>query len=128
MHIAVYGSLKKGFHNNHMMDPRGFRYVGTFVTADRYHMASAGRFPIVFKAPATHLIEVEMYRVLDVAYLSQLDRLEGHPQWYKRQPVRIIGMPEAWMYLQEELPKGGHLKYQNVRYKGDVAAWVRTHD
>lgn len=132
MHLAVYGSLKKGFHNHKYMDPRIFGFVGSFITAGRYHMVSAVGYPIVYKNPCTHNIEVEVYKLANgVDDLSQLDRLEGHPDHYRREPVLLGGgspVAKAWMYLQERPPEQRMLYYQNVRYIGDKATWVRNHD
>lgn len=130
MHIAVYGTLKKGFGNHRLLDPRGFSFVGSFVSVNKFHMTSAGGFPIVYKDQPLHHIGVEVYKVTDPAYLSQVDRLEGHPNWYKREPVKFQNdneTIEAEMYMQEA-PTRGKPYYNNIRIVGPVANWVRTHD
>lgn len=129
MHLAVYGTLKKGFGNHRLLDPRGFRFVGTFFTKPKFHMTSAGGFPVVYKDRAEHHIEVEVYEIVDETYLSRVDQLEGHPNWYKREPVELAdGSPvaKALMYMMAESP--AHPSYRNIRYIGNKATWVRTHD
>lgn len=126
MHLAVYGTLKRGFHNHSLMDPRGFSFVGSFVSANKYHMTSNGGFPIVYKNQQLHYIEAEIFEIRDKAYLSQIDRLEGHPTWYERELINFQNDMQAWMYLMDEpryVPK-----YYNVRINNGVASWVRTHD
>lgn len=136
MHVAVYGSLKRGFHNHqHYMDPRGFRFVGIFLSVPKFHMVSMGRYPAVVKDHEMHHIRAEVYEVLDEAYLSQIDRLEGHPNWYKRETVtfckenHLYGsdtIVDAEMYMLSSPPD--FIRYNNVRITRDVAEWVRTHD
>jgi gamma-glutamylcyclotransferase (GGCT)/AIG2-like uncharacterized protein YtfP len=94
-------------------------------------MTSAGGFPIVYKDTPLHHITAEVYEVTDEKYLSQVDRLEGHPEWYRREPIKFVPpeggeLVEAEMYMQDKpdrLPR-----YNNVRITNNVAEWVRTHD
>lgn len=136
MYIAVYGTLKRGFRNHELLDPRGFRFVGFFTSVDKMHMTSAGGFPIVYKWPETHHVMAEVYEVLDEACLSRLDELEGHPFWYRREERFFLPLDEeiraqcdpitAQVYLMERAPPNS--RYNNVRVTRDVAQWVKAVD
>lgn len=103
--VAVYGTLKKGFHNHHYLI--GSKLLGSGVTKhDHYVMLSAG-IPYVCKCVDEEKmgrISVEVYEVDDNT-LKNLDRLEGHPEWYKREPVYVdiegVGSLAAWLYFNE---------------------------
>lgn len=96
--LAVYGSLRQGFHNHHLL--AHCEYVGTFQTASRYTMVDLGRFPGLFHGDGSTIV-VEIYRV-DKDTLATLDILEGHPDHYQRHPQQIAGFGEAWLYLMPE--------------------------
>jgi gamma-glutamylcyclotransferase (GGCT)/AIG2-like uncharacterized protein YtfP len=48
-----------------------------------------GRIPFVNNEYAEYPIVGEVYEVNKVQ-LSNLDRLEGHPDWYRREPIKVI--------------------------------------
>ncbi len=99
--VMVYGSLLSGFGNHRVLAQHGAELVGTAVTADaRFTMRSLGAFPAVCRGGAD-AIRGEVYRV-GVAALAALDRLEGHPDWYRRErvPVELCGeVARPWVYL-----------------------------
>jgi gamma-glutamylcyclotransferase (GGCT)/AIG2-like uncharacterized protein YtfP len=77
--VAVYGSLKKGFHNHYILGDSEYveeKYI------DGYIMYSLGSFPGAFEGEGK--IHVEIYEVSDNLILEDLDMLEGHPNFYKR--------------------------------------------
>ena len=86
MRVAVYGSLRKGFGNHGLLEDS--IYVGEGITEARYTMLHLGGFPGVVKKGNTS-ITVELYDVDDET-LRRLDRLEGHPNFYERLPVRVL--------------------------------------
>lgn len=96
--LAVYGSLRQGFHNHHLL--AHCEFLGTFNSANRYTMVDLGSFPGLFHGD-TSTIVVEIYRV-DEATLAKLDILEGHPKHYQRHPQPIEGIGLAWLYIMPE--------------------------
>ncbi|AFU98411.1 gamma-glutamylcyclotransferase family protein [Simiduia agarivorans] len=96
--LAVYGSLRQGFHNHHLL--AHCEYLGTFNSANRYTMVDLGSFPGLFHGNCSTIV-VEIYRV-DEDTLAKLDILEGHPEHYQRHPQTIEGFGEAWLYLMPE--------------------------
>lgn len=100
--MFVYGTLKKGFGNNHLLS--GDTFVGEATTLPNFTMFSMGGFPGVSKEGETQ-IRGEIYEV-SPSTLERLDRLEGHPNWYIREEVPT-SLGRAWIYLQPANSRGG---------------------
>ena len=94
--VFVYGSLKKGYGNHSFLEGTGAKFLGPYVTPPEYKMVSCGGFPGVLKDGNTP-ITGEVYEVDDAVFAS-LDRLEGNPDFYKRE---LISTPygDAWVYI-----------------------------
>ena len=43
--VAVYGTLKKGKHNHHLMDKLGCMFLGDAKTIEKYPLIFDGRLP-----------------------------------------------------------------------------------
>ena len=93
--VFVYGSLKKGF-GNHPYHLGKAHFVSTAVTLPQYSLFSLGAYPGVCKGGITQ-VEGEVYEV-DKQELDSLDRLEGHPNYYKREVIET-SEGDAWIYL-----------------------------
>ena len=107
MKVFVYGTLRKELGNHYLLQDSV--YLGTGVTAQQYLMleSSVGHsIPYVVKpneATKNHVsnIEGQLYEVDDLT-LAHLDRLEGHPGWYKREYVDVVvdnDTIKAMMYM-----------------------------
>ena len=86
--MAVYGTLKKGFSNSHLLNSADF--IGDGKTANKYIMHGTG---IPYMHPQTDNTRgnnnvVEVYQVTD-STLKRLDILEGHPNHYERKETPI---------------------------------------
>ena len=105
MRVAVYGTLRQGFHNHYILGPSTF--LGTGKTVDKTTMYSNGGFPIMSLTKPTVEAVVEVYEVDDVVTQARLDRLEGYPEWYNRSiiPVQLDSgeVVDAWIYHQEDM-------------------------
>ncbi|HOO33328.1 MAG TPA: gamma-glutamylcyclotransferase [Thermotogota bacterium] len=111
-YIAVYGTLKKGFHNHRLL--KEARFVGKGKTKGKYLLTTiAGNliepdkkgvepfqkfekkdleetpFPYVFENREQYPIEVELYEVTE-KQLKACDRLESVPYFYYRKTVEIL--------------------------------------
>ena len=74
--IAVFGSLRKGFHNHYILG--NSELVGEFNSAPEFKMLSAcGGFPYLVKDANGRSIKMEVYRVTDPQTSNRVDRLEG---------------------------------------------------
>jgi gamma-glutamylaminecyclotransferase len=86
--VAVYGTLKRGFHNAHFL--AGVKFLGTAKTFEKYPMLDKG-IPYLFNVPGNGFnIVCEIYEIVDSEMMHNLDRLEGHPRHYTRTPVNVI--------------------------------------
>eukprot|EP01060_Flectonema_neradi_P034559 TRINITY_DN609_c1_g1_i1.p1 TRINITY_DN609_c1_g1~~TRINITY_DN609_c1_g1_i1.p1 ORF type:complete len:172 (+),score=23.52 TRINITY_DN609_c1_g1_i1:53-517(+) len=105
--IFVYGTLKRGMHNYE----RFLKDKATF----KCEAETVGKFPLVVdaigipyligKEGTGHRVKGEIFEVND-DLLVDLDKLEGHPDWYERtkRPVETpSGIEQIWVYM---LPKG----------------------
>ena len=84
--LAVYGTLRQGFGNNGYL--RNSEFVGQGKTTEKYAMYASG-IPFVTKKNAHTNIVVEVFEVNDENTLRHVDSLEGHPDWYKREPIEV---------------------------------------
>lgn len=93
--MFVYGSLKNGFGNNHLL--MNSKFVRKDLTKEpTYTMFSFGGFPGIVRGESC--ISGELYEVDDDT-LSNLDALESNGSFYQRELVKLDGGGEAWMYL-----------------------------
>lgn len=86
--VFVYGTLMRGFGNHGLL--AGATYLGPAGTAAAWRLLDLGAFPALVSAPDGFAAPVrgELYRV-DGATLAALDRLEGHPDFYRRVPILV---------------------------------------
>jgi len=94
MKVFVYGTLKKGRGNHHLLSQS--KFLGTAETLPQYTMVSLGAFPGVIENGITQ-IQGEIYEV-NAEQLVRLDRLEGHPNFYRRDEIET-SEGKAWIYL-----------------------------
>lgn len=101
--VFVYGTLKRGFGNHRVMQMAGGQFVCEGKTADRLPLIQHG-LPFLLDQPGHgHHVEGEIFRVPDRDGWKRLDRLEGHPDFYCRKLINIMGEDgetyEAWTYF-----------------------------
>jgi gamma-glutamylcyclotransferase (GGCT)/AIG2-like uncharacterized protein YtfP len=89
--LAVYGTLKAAYGNHRLIERAGLKPVGRAYTNDADFLMKGGGFPYVF-APINQgeRIRVELYAFDDENQIADIDRLEGHPDWYIRKPFNFI--------------------------------------
>lgn len=98
--VAVYGTLKKN-ESNYYHYLYNAQFVGSGKTNDKYPLIIKGLPYLINDIGVGHNVEVDIFRVSD-ANLVQLDRLEGHPNWYRREqiPVTCNGKTyKCWVYF-----------------------------
>ena len=101
--LAVYGSLRSGFHNHGIL--KDSTLLGTYVTEGSFTMYDSGAyFPIVIDRGLTP-IEYELYEITDNSVMQSIHKLEGctgipgdKDNWYD---LNKITTPEgeAWIYV-----------------------------
>lgn len=99
--VFVYGSLRQGHGNHHLLE--GSCFYGTGRTVNNYAMYMISGYPYVTSSEERYPVIGELYGV-DEDMLERLDKMEGHPRYYVRKEtsVTIKGEPyTAWMYLRD---------------------------
>ena len=85
------------------------------MTSEKYVMYISG-VPFVSKQFDLYKIMGEVYEV-DKLTLNDLDMLEGHPNWYKRELILVSYVSlkgkmvneKAWLYFNEDIPNSAQL-------------------
>lgn len=97
--VFVYGTLLRGFANHSYLQNANF--LGPAMTVDRYALY-ADIIPFVVRQEAVSCITGEVYEI-DESTLEDLDRLEQHPSWYRRDQVMVElsggERLQSWLYF-----------------------------
>ena len=117
MRVFVYGTLLSGEPNHFLL--RGQPLVGEARTRARFNLVSLGAYPALV-AGGEVAVHGEVYDV-DAETLAALDRLEGYPGFYTREPVELDGgvSGEALAYLLPPERVAGSPEISH----GDWKAW-----
>lgn len=104
--IFVYGTLKRGWGNNAIIHDQKFLSEASTV-GNKYQMHALGGFPGIVSGDKN--IPGELWEVDDTAF-ARCDRLEGHPNFYKRELVSVtskvngedvLWSEQAWIYVYQ---------------------------
>ncbi len=101
MKLFVYGTLKQGFPRNNVLADS--TYIGKAVMVDRFNLfqSPAIEYPILYRSRDKSSINGELYEV-DEEKLALLDRIEGHPDIFRRTSCTIMSgnkVTEALVYF-----------------------------
>lgn len=115
--VAVYGTLKKGYSNyNHYLTSS--KHLGKGETKDKYPLLISGLPYLIEDKGKGHNVEVDVFKVSGTV-MASLDRLEGHPNWYRRKQVEIKMKDSkvllCWIYF-------------NIREKSAGQEWHKTYE
>lgn len=99
IYTFCYGTLQRDKHNHHFM--AGAKFLGEYYTTKDFTLFVNG-LPFLSKIPGQGCLG-ELYKI-NKNILQRLDRLEGHPSWYRREIIPVYdietgNMVEAWAYL-----------------------------
>lgn len=96
INLFVYGTLKKGHRNHHVLGPDA-RLIGSAI-AEGMTMHKGPGFPYAVFKDGKHIVG-ELYVLPD---LVACDRLEGYPHHYLRKLVTVLVEDsfeeKAWIY------------------------------
>jgi gamma-glutamylaminecyclotransferase len=98
--LFVYGTLLRG-ERNHRVLARA-EYLGDAKTTARFTMFDLGSYAAIVAGGRTGIVG-ELYQV-DPQTLATLDRLERHPDLYRRSEIELEGgaRVEAYVYVSTE--------------------------
>lgn len=131
--LFVYGTLKKGFRNYDRL-LRGATYKGTAVSVEpQFAMWSSG-IPFLFEQKAYgSRVRGDLFEVTETE-LAQCDRLEGHPNHYRRERHLFaykvgdgIEQVVAWVYLwphAADRVKNPSAWYKQILARDGVIEWT----
>jgi gamma-glutamylaminecyclotransferase len=118
--VFVYGTLRKGEPNCERF-LQGAARLGDAVSVEANYQLYGSGIPYLRqdRKEAGHAIKGEVWAVTE-EQLLRLDRLEGHPRYYKREP-RLFQLAdgsqvEAWVYLVVSIPS----KRDRLKPKGQL--------
>lgn len=127
-YVFIYGSLKRGYHNDKWMTGAAFLREAVTSKAEYEMHPTGGMFPLV--VAGEHRIAGELYMV-DDDILADLDRLEGNGDVYTRVQVKLSGVDAlAWMYMfnyPDTIPPPDDLGFL-VEVDGLIQTWLRPED
>lgn len=83
--VFVYGTLKRGYALNQALSRSLF--ISKATTGPQYTLLSGPMFPFLVERKGIGA-RGELYMVDDKT-LQDLDRIEGHPNFYKRQKIKV---------------------------------------
>jgi gamma-glutamylcyclotransferase (GGCT)/AIG2-like uncharacterized protein YtfP len=108
--LFVYGSLKKGCDNHHLLAKYAKR-IGKSITVGKFGMFedSFGNYPYLVFMPLNR-VHGELYEVKQKELMDKLDDFEGVPEFYQRKKILIKshhGVEEAFVYIRlvSDIPK-----------------------
>ena len=93
--VFVYGTLRAGEPNHYLLDHHAM--VRRARTEPAFELVSLGAFPAMIAGGATAVVG-EVYDV-DAVTLAALDRLEGHPRFYRRTRIALEDGAAVETYL-----------------------------
>lgn len=101
--LFIYGSLKKGFDNHHLLSKHSKR-LGKAITVGKFGMFedSFGNYPYLVPVPKMR-IHGELYLIERRELLEKLDQFEGAPEYYERKKILVKshrGIQRAFVYIQ----------------------------
>lgn len=131
-YVFVYGTLKRGHGNNIVINPDrygderiGAEFISEAQTVEDFPLLVQG-LPYLIDHPGKGLrVSGELYKVSNKMLTGPLDRLEGHPHFYKRRKIDVEfkhGTIKAWAYFLQR-PMSYGLGDCHKSYGGHVGRW-----
>ncbi len=89
VYLFVYGSLKRGFENEHVLDKAKYISKATTVRKFAMYASKGGEYPYLLKDKPLNNIEGELYKIARKDLLKKIDIFEGSPDYYTRESIEI---------------------------------------
>jgi gamma-glutamylcyclotransferase (GGCT)/AIG2-like uncharacterized protein YtfP len=107
MKLFVYGTLMRNHGNHRLLE--GAKFLGVAYSHKSYALANGG-FPIAYTKGGGVFpllpIKGEVFEVED-HHITRCDRLEGHPDWYRRVEIKATVNEEevnTFVYEMDGVP------------------------
>ena len=104
--VAVYGTLRLGQGNHHVLSDNNAIYLGAFQSPPEYTMYTMGGFPALVERGTTS-IYMEVFKVDDKG-LKQVDSLEGYREDSETRHYNRITISTPWgpayLYVYDSAP------------------------
>lgn len=117
--VFVYGTLKEAHGNSYLLKANKEENLGLRVTEDTYLLGDVG-YPYLFKRDTLKglfkeeyfkQVMGELWTLTSPITLHYLDTLEGYPEHYSREVIKLTSGEEAWTYFQPD-PRAVSLCYE----------------
>jgi len=117
MLLFVYGSLKKGFSNHHLLKKAEFKKQCK--TGEKFALINLGYYPALIEKPC-YQVEGELYEIRDddEETLKAIDKLEQYPDFYDKKVIRLDSEEFAFVYYIKENVINKHIKKHVVMNEG----------
>jgi gamma-glutamylcyclotransferase (GGCT)/AIG2-like uncharacterized protein YtfP len=89
VYLFVYGSLKKGFENEHILQKATYIAKATTVRKFAMYESKDGDYPYLLKHKPLNKIDGELYKIARKDLLKKIDIFEGSPDYYKRESIEV---------------------------------------
>ncbi len=117
--VFVYGTLKKGFfyHDKYLGDGKG-EFVSTASVGNDYSLY-IDALPFMVREKSDTGVKGELYEV-NADTLKNLDDLEGHPIFYKREAIEVKdadgNIKNAWAYIYPSVFDGKSRAFKDSEF------------
>jgi len=123
VYLFVYGSLKKGFENDHILDKAKYISKATTVRKFTMYKANNGAYPYLLKNKSLYPIEGELYKIARKDLLKKIDIFEGSPDYYTRESIEVKSRSfntnkRAFTYF--------YVNKKDYRKKQPITKWKKT--
>jgi gamma-glutamylaminecyclotransferase len=117
LYVFVYGSLKNGFYNHHVLE--GAEFITNLTLSRRFGfaMVDVGAYPaLVMNDEHKTQILGEVYKINEKIF-DRLDGLEGYPEYYSRllltgEIEKMLGADsKCWVYYWNHFVESPHTKW-----------------
>ena len=128
--VAVYGTLKKDY-SNYYSYLTSSKHIGKGETKDKYPLVIKGLPYLIEEQGTGHNVEVDIFKVSGTV-LAQLDRLEGHPNWYRRKQIEVVTVAgrvlKCWIYFNIRERAVGQVHHKAYIQKPYQYEWYTKQD
>lgn len=125
VYLFVYGSLKKGFENEHILDKA--RYISKADTVRKFAMykSKGGEYPYLLKNKALNRIEGELYKIARKDLLKKIDFFEGSPDYYARESIEVKTRSTKFSTNKRAFTYF-YIDTKDHKHKHPITSWKKT--